>query len=211
MSPNRRQAKIAKFNRFQEVDIPLLSSVTTYRPSSAGTSCSKYNIKVKTVPASIIEDMLTEAEAIVKSDAILKGFEDSKGLLTIIKNPNHINDSFEVFCDVETGSVIYKNKNCYKFPTLKICQHCLAILIKTAVLETFVTNYNKTKNISLGQLVEFDKEKNAGKKKRKATEKRKRPPNKKYVPTEKVVFPVKRMEPAVRSPAIDPLLNSYVR
>ena len=196
MSPNQRQAKIAKFNRFKEVDIPLLSSVTTYRPSSAGTSCSKYNIKLKTVPASIIEDMLTEVEAIVKSDAILKGFEDSKGLLTIIKNPN--------LCDLATGSVIYKNKNYYKFPTLKICQHYLAILIKTAALETFVTNYNKTKNISLGQLVEFDKEKNAGKKKRKQQKKRKRPPNKKYVPTEKVVFPVKRMEPAVRAPAIDP-------
>ena len=75
----------------------------------------------------------------MKSDAILKGFGDTY----YIKNPDHINDSFEVFCDVETGSV--KNKNCYRFPTLKICQHCLVILIKTAALETFVTNYNKTK------------------------------------------------------------------
>ena len=99
--------------------------------------------------------MLTEAEAIVNSDAILKGFRDTY----YIKTPNHINDSFEVFCDVETGSVICKNKNCYRYPTLKICQHCFAIFIKTDALETFFTNYNKTKNISLGRLVEFDKEK----------------------------------------------------
>ena len=171
MSPSQRQAKIAKFNRFKEVDIPCLSSVTTYRPSSAGTSCSKYNVKPKMVPASIIEDMLIEAGAIVNSDAILMGFGDAY----YVKNPNHINDSFEIFCNVETGSVICKNKNCDQFPTLKICQHCLTILIKTAALETFVTNYNKTKNINLGRLVESDKEKNAGKKKRKATEKRKKP------------------------------------
>ena len=171
MSPNQRQAKIAKFNRFKDVDIPRLSSVTTYRPSSAGTSCSKYNVKPKMVPASIIEDMLIEAGAIVNSDAILMGFGDAY----YVKNPNHINDSFEIFCNVETGSVICKNKNCDQFPTLKICQHCLAILIKTAELETFVTNYSKTKNINLGRLVESDKEKNAGKKKRKATEKRKKP------------------------------------
>ena len=162
-----------KFNRFKEVDILRLSSVTTYRPSSSGTSCSKYDIKLKMAPASIIEDMLTEGEAVGNSEAMLKSFEDTH----YVKNSNHINDSFEVFCDVKTGSVICKNKNksCYRFPTLKICQHCLAILIKTSPLETFVTNYNKTKNINLGRLVESDKEKNAGKKKRKATEKRKKP------------------------------------
>ena len=106
MSTNQRQAKIAKFNRFKEVDIPLLSSVTTSRPSPTGTSCSKCNIKLRTVPSSIIEDILTEAEAIVNSDAVLKGFGD----IYYIKNPNDINDSFEVFCDVEIGSVICKKK-----------------------------------------------------------------------------------------------------
>ena len=146
-----------KFNRFKEVDILRLSSVTTYRPSSSGTSCSKYDIKLKMAPASIIEDMLTEGEAVGNSEAMLKSFEDTH----YVKNSNHINDSFEVFCDVKTGSVICKNKNksCYRFPTLKICQHCLAILIKTSPLETFVTNYNKNKHITLGRLVEFDNEK----------------------------------------------------
>ena len=115
--------------------------------------------------------MLTEVEGIVNSDAILKGLGDAY----YIKNPNHINDSFEVFCDVETGFVICEIKNCYRIPTLKICQHCLAILIKTDAFQTFVTNCNKTKNISLGCLVEFDKKKNSGKKKRKATEKRRDP------------------------------------
>ena len=46
--------------------------------------------------------MLTEAEGMINSDAILKGFGDTY----YIKDPNHINESFEVFCDVETGSVI---------------------------------------------------------------------------------------------------------
>ena len=89
--------------------------------------------------------MLTEAERMINSDAILKGFGD----IDYIKDPSHINESFKVFCDVETGSVICKNKNCYPFPTLKICQHCLAILRKTDASQPFVTNYNKTKNISL--------------------------------------------------------------
>ena len=31
MSPDQHQAKIAKFNRFKDFDIPLLSSVTTCR------------------------------------------------------------------------------------------------------------------------------------------------------------------------------------
>ena len=110
--------------------------------------------------------MLTEVEVIVNSDAVLKGFGDTY----YIKNPNHINDSFEVFCDVETGSVLLiKIKNCYRFPTLKICQHCLAILISIDSLQTSVTNCSKIKNISLGCLVVFDKEKNSRKKKRKAT------------------------------------------
>ena len=81
MSPNQRQAKIAKFNRFKEVDLLIdkrrlgvLSSVTTSRQSSTGTSCSKYNVKLKTVPSSTIEDMQTEADVIVNSDAVLKGF-----------------------------------------------------------------------------------------------------------------------------------------
>ena len=81
MSPNQRQAKIAKFNRFKEVDLLIdkrrlgvLSSVTTSRQSWTGTSCSKYNVKLKTVPSSTIEDMQTEADVIVNSDAVLKGF-----------------------------------------------------------------------------------------------------------------------------------------
>ena len=53
-------------------------------------------------------------------------------------------------------------------------------------------------------MVEFDKEKNTGKKKKKATEKRKRPLNKK-----KDRIPSQEKGPS-RAPAIDPLSNSYV-
>ena len=65
-----RQAKTAKFDRFSEVDISSLSSVTTYRSSSADTSCSEYNIGWKTVLVSIMEDMLIKADTIVNSEVI---------------------------------------------------------------------------------------------------------------------------------------------
>ena len=65
-----RQAKTAKFDRFSEVDISSLSSVTTYRSSSADTSCSEYNIGWKTVLVSIMEDMLIKADTIVNSGVI---------------------------------------------------------------------------------------------------------------------------------------------
>ena len=98
MSLNERQAKIAKFNRFKEVDLLIdlrrlgvLSSVTTSRPSSTGASCIKYNIKLKTVPSSTIEDMLTKAEAIVNSDAVLKVFGDmQKQKLLSISDLEHL-------------------------------------------------------------------------------------------------------------------------
>ena len=65
-----RQAKTAKFDRFSEVDISSLSSVTTYRSSSADTSCCEYNIGWKTVLVSIMEDMLIKADTIVNSGVI---------------------------------------------------------------------------------------------------------------------------------------------
>lgn len=141
-------------------------SVTTCR------SCSKNNIKLKTVPASIIKHMPTDAEVIVNSDAILKGFRDI--ILSQITQMTRLK-SFVM----SNGFVICKNKTCYRFPTLKICQHWLAVLIKKTALETFV------------------KEKSAGKRREKRQKNKRAPQIKKYVPIEKVVYPVKWKDPAL--------------
>ena len=201
MSPSQRITALKKFNTFVFPDVP---------PEPQKQCCKKRSseeeplsrILLTNMPTSIANEVVEEAKEIEKGNSIIKCF----GGTYFVKNENELNNPFKVVVNFKRPDISCKSDKCLRYTTFGICSHVLSVAARVNLVNEIVRNCNK-KKIKVSQLADWDKEKDAGKKKVNATQRRKGQANKKFLPLQNLVV----QDATIKAPKKpDPGTNGYM-
>ena len=183
MTGKQRIDAVENFNNFVIPNEEKVPTLLCKRKDAENKQVDLSSVKLTNVPESITSDMCREAEELIKTNGILKGF----GSTYLVKNEKKPNDAFVVTLDGKKNNLSCVKEKCFRYKSYQVCSHMLGVASLLNLLETVVQGCNKKKQKKISALVDFNKDKTVGKKPTKATQRRKSAAHKPKTPLTKLV------------------------